>query len=190
MKLRHLNGHAALHALQLPTAPPRMADVAKELSRRSQGLERGGKLIRRGAQPKVGTMPVSSQLGRPGEEPATVGADHGGHELAAKKWPAGKPAAERRRRQAATQDTGSGTRGVCRHHMETTERSRAPHPTGGQDRRRHRAANQPHLHKQNSRRRRRRESAVPSPMVDAGGSRNSVSKQPQESLISVDSGCC
>jgi len=65
MKLRHLNGHAALHALQLPTAPPRMADVAKELSRRSQGLERGGKLIRRGAQPKVGTMPVSSQLAAP-----------------------------------------------------------------------------------------------------------------------------
>ncbi len=65
MKLRHLNGHAALHALQLPTAPPRMDDVARELSGRSQRLERGGKLIPRGVQPKVGTMPVSSNPGAP-----------------------------------------------------------------------------------------------------------------------------
>ncbi len=65
MKLRHLNGHAALHALQLPMTPPRMDDGARELSRRSQRLERGGKLLRRGAQPTVGTMPVSGQLAAP-----------------------------------------------------------------------------------------------------------------------------
>src|SRR5579863_4285611 len=65
MKLRHLNGHAALHALQLPTAPTRMDDMERERSRRTQRLERGGKLISRVAQPKVQTMPESSNPALP-----------------------------------------------------------------------------------------------------------------------------
>ena len=65
MKLRHLNGHAALHALQLPTAPTRMDDMERERSRRTQRLERGGKLISRGAQPTVRTMAESSNPAAP-----------------------------------------------------------------------------------------------------------------------------
>ena len=108
MKLRHLNGHAALHALQLPTAPPRMDDVARELSRRSQRLERGGKLIRRGVQPKVGDDAGIQQSGRPGQAPAAVGADHDRHELAGRNG--GRLTRGRTTEVAekpAAQDTGS-----------------------------------------------------------------------------------